>query len=644
MELAFAPEFRRATVGLAATILAMTLAPALVAAGDLNPPITIQGTVTDESGSPASVSVELTSSGLSAVAQFDETGSFTVTAVPGVNTLTLEGWHEGSPAGGTHFYRAYAEVIVDAEEPTMNLTVPDLITVSIQVTDLAGVPIQGALVNSHGNSEAVPFEVMPGVTATATVAPSALTGGDGLGHLITWPAAELDLRVTRAFPDYTATTDLLAPGLSPGTVDAVLNVVLPSPDAPTGLAVSPGDGFLRATWLPSPATGAQTTYLITAEPGGATCQTTTRVCYVTGLTNGVEYSVSASAFTGAGSSAASDPVLGTPDGATPTTSLAGPIPSGSLIDGLSPVSLPMTFAYPEAAPGGLSKSDIVLGGSSQALTPWVIGGISCNSGWQTCSFTVAKGAPATGTLTIQVAEGAQVTDEYSSPATNTVTYEIDSSSPTITAPVASLAAGSTVSSTVPVSLSWSGSDAGSGIANYEVWLSTDGGAYALVSSPTTAALTISLTASKTTTYRFRVHAIDNVGHVSNFAYSSVFNAKVTQQTSNAIRWRGTWHAASSSSASGGSYRYTGIAGRSASYTFTGRTIALVARTGTNFGSFKVYLDGDYKATVSGYATSTQWRHVLYSLNVSKGTHTIKLVCLGTSGHPRVSVDAFVVFD
>jgi hypothetical protein len=49
-----------------------------------------------------------------------------------------------------------------------------------------------------------------------------------------------------------------------------------------------------------------------------------------------------------------------------------------------------------------------------------------------------------------------------------------------------------------------------------------------------------------------------------------------------------------------------------------------------------------KATVSDYATSTQWRRIVYSLNVTSGTHTIKLVCVGTSGHPRIDLDAFMV--
>ncbi|HLX34108.1 MAG TPA: hypothetical protein VKR30_02580 [Candidatus Limnocylindrales bacterium] len=69
----------------------------------------------------------------------------------------------------------------------------------------------------------------------------------------------------------------------------------------------------------------------------------------------------------------------------------------------------------------------------------------------------------------------------------------------------------------------------------------------------------------------------------------------------------------------------------------------MATTGTGYGSFKVYLDGVYVGTGSDYATSTQYRRLVYSKTWSSvATHTIKLVCSGTSGHPRIDLDAFVV--
>ena len=220
---------------------------------------------------------------------------------------------------------------------------------------------------------------------------------------------------------------------------------------------------------------------------------------------------------------------------------------------------------------------------------------------------------------------------------------VDALAPTITvAPVLSIVAGSTIGSTASVRVAWSATDAGSGIAKYEVALSTNGATYVLVSSPTYMSHTRSMGFSNTTLYRFRVRAIDKVGHASGYSYSPTFHVKLVQQSSTAVHYNVAWSLGSSTSASGGSYRYTSTAGRYTYYTFTGRTIAVVAYRSSGSGSFKVYVDGVEKATVSLYTTSTEWRRVVYSLNVPYGSHTVKLVALGTAGHPRINIDAFVV--
>ena len=61
------------------------------------------------------------------------------------------------------------------------------------------------------------------------------------------------------------------------------------------------------------------------------------------------------------------------------------------------------------------------------------------------------------------------------------------------------------------------------------------------------------------------------------------------------------------------------------------------------GSFKVYVDGVYRGTISTYSTTTKYRQLVYQFSwAAPGTHKIKIVVSGTSGHPRVDLDAFVV--
>ena len=49
-----------------------------------------------------------------------------------------------------------------------------------------------------------------------------------------------------------------------------------------------------------------------------------------------------------------------------------------------------------------------------------------------------------------------------------------------------------------------------------------------------------------------------------------------------------------------------------------------------------------KTTVNLYSATYYAKQIVYAASWgSNGSHTIKIVCLGTSGHPRVDVDALV---
>ncbi len=57
----------------------------------------------------------------------------------------------------------------------------------------------------------------------------------------------------------------------------------------------------------------------------------------------------------------------------------------------------------------------------------------------------------------------------------------------------------------------------------------------------------------------------------------------------------------------------------------------------------MYVDGTYVQTVDLYSSSTLSRQVVFSKSwATSGSHTLEVRVLGTSGRPRVDVDAFVV--
>jgi alpha-tubulin suppressor-like RCC1 family protein len=104
--------------------------------------------------------------------------------------------------------------------------------------------------------------------------------------------------------------------------------VLAGPQAPTGVAATPGRDSATVSWA-APASldgGTLTGYTATASPGGAACTSTSATtCTITGLANGTVYSVTVVAHATAGDSGVSAPATVIPES---TAAPAGPIVSG----------------------------------------------------------------------------------------------------------------------------------------------------------------------------------------------------------------------------------------------------------------------------------------------------------------------------
>lgn len=200
---------------------------------------------------------------------------------------------------------------------------------------------------------------------------------------------------------------------------------------------------------------------------------------------------------------------------------------------------------------------------------------------------------------------------------------------------------------VPLAMTWAGSsDAGSGLAApaYTVqglpsWDSVFSW-YDLARSTSTARMAWAQTG---TSWTFRIVARDTVGHAAASASTARRWYRLVQESSSAIRYSGTWRRATSDHFSGGAVRAATRAGASASYTFTGRGIALVTTTGPSRGKVRVYVNGTRLATLDLYRPVFGCRTVAWAKTWSTSTtRTIRIVALGTPGRARVDVDAFVV--
>ncbi len=115
------------------------------------------------------------------------------------------------------------------------------------------------------------------------------------------------------------------------------------------------------------------------------------------------------------------------------------------------------------------------------------------------------------------------------------------------------------------------------------------------------------------------------------------------EQSSAIAYRGGWHTASHRGYAGDRVRYATRAGATATFTFTGRGIVWYGPTGSTRGLATVYVDGRYARTVNLHSRSFTAHDSVFSRSWSRaGRHTLKVVVLGTRGHPMVAIDEFVV--
>lgn len=263
-------------------------------------------------------------------------------------------------------------------------------------------------------------------------------------------------------------------------------------------------------------------------------------------------------------------------------------------------------------------------------------------GWTTRSYAPSQAwtLPATnGTRTVY-AKWKDVAGNWSAVKTDTIV--LDTVAPTVTAPRRGLVAGTAISSgKVTLRVPWTGNDATSGIARYELAQSTDGGAWTAISTTLTSP-TATRSLATQHTYRFRVRAIDRAGNVGAWAYGSTFRLSRYSESNRAIRYSGSWSTVSSSAYWGGAAKRSGTAGALATLTFTGRSVAWIARTGPNRGVATVYVNGTKVATIDLYSATYRNQRVVWARNWSSSvTRTVTIRVAGTSGHPLVDVDAFV---
>lgn len=255
------------------------------------------------------------------------------------------------------------------------------------------------------------------------------------------------------------------------------------------------------------------------------------------------------------------------------------------------------------------------------------------------------GVAADPTATATVWQANQVTRADGTWGTTVSRLVFDLVAPVVTAPKQAFVVPSTLATTFPVRISWTATEAGSGIDHFEVDEDRAGIGFETINSTAVATSVVRTelwtSACSGWTYQYQVRGIDGFGNEGPSALWPTW-CPLLKQTSSGVSYSSGWKTASSSKYSGGSTRYASLKGKTASFKVTARNVAIVAAKAKSRGSFKVYVDGVYKGTVKTYSSTTKYRQIVWQYGWSSvGTHTIKIVVSGTSGHPTVDLDGIL---
>jgi len=331
--------------------------------------------------------------------------------------------------------------------------------------------------------------------------------------------------------------------------------------------------------------------------------------------------------------------------------------SGNTSSGTACATLTVTNFSVSASPTSGStaqgqKAAFAISVNRSGYSGSVSGGISGLPAGATAAFSPSATTGSSMTLTITTSNCGVVTPRgtYNLTVSGTaggqtrttkVALAVTNSAPTVSPPVSVLSTGRMGTSTVKVRTTWSACDP-DGVARYKLQRQINGGTWTTISLSSSTAKAIKQRLPKNATVRYRVRAWDYAGNRSKYAYGTRFIPRIVNDRSSALAWVGTWSNGSPSGAYLGNVRYTYAAGYEVRYTFTGSSIGWVAYKGPTRGSANVYVDGVFVKTISLYRSTTRSRPTVFAFSwPTSSAHTIRIVTLGTAGHARIDVDAFV---
>ena len=149
--------------------------------------------------------------------------------------------------------------------------------------------------------------------------------------------------------------------------------------------------------------------------------------------------------------------------------------------------------------------------------------------------------------------------------------------------------------------------------------------------------------------KFSKHYVNNVMAIYKRTkidkVSSTRGVRHYSEKSSLVTYTGRWNRARHPSYRGDAVRQAKARGASATFKFIGRQVAWNAPKGPTRGKARIYIDGLYVKTVNLHARSFDARNRIYTKAFAQtGSHALTIKVVGTSGHPVVAIDEFLVWD
>jgi hypothetical protein len=136
--------------------------------------------------------------------------------------------------------------------------------------------------------------------------------------------------------------------------------------------------------------------------------------------------------------------------------------------------------------------------------------------------------------------------------------------------------------------------------------------------------------------------VDKAGNVGAWATGATFRVSRFSEINTRVTYTGTWALSKSTAFWGGQVKAATKLDARASFRFTGRSVAWVTSTGPTRGKAEVFINGSRVATIDLYSATAVNRKVVWvGSSATAVDRTIMIRVLGTSGRPRVDLDAFV---